>query len=683
MQVMHELGVSVTGYGRSVPSPSIGWSKSRAAYWMAAAFALSLTMSPGTLHAAPLAAVQEAVASAAAVAYPAERERLRAQIAAFKRNGEQAQSLVAMESLRRLAVANDDPDLAHLMEVERIFATHEDAAIDQSLTALNAVRARVRPQASVELQEALARVYGNLYFDAGNFGLALQHQLDALRLAERLPSGAQEARLHRLAVIAELYNAMELPKQALRYADQALAPNSGVAMPPDSRVSPLCARALALIQLGQLADAARAIDEAERIDAQANPGANTMRVAQARATLQLAARQPTQALQAIERLRALADQFDSHYYRTRAGLLLGQVQIARGDMAGGLQAMRGATAEFERLGQVIDVLDGQQREIQTLRAQRAWPEAVEAMQRREALWSRLFRSGQARAIAELEARHRAEAREQRISALDNEVRLERARIRSERLLMLLAVTLALLAISIAALLYLSRHRARRERDRLSHVVRHDPLTGAYSRYEFQHRNAAADAAATDNGGGAVLLLDVDNFKAINDRHGHDGGDAVLKALVAHLRLALAKGDEIYRWGGEEFLVVLTERDPATLTRDVRALLDSARAPVLWHGQSIPVTLSGGLVRHPLAPGWTAPLADAIRWADAALYSAKRAGRDQVTQVHVTDQGARDLIGHRPLDVAQLEDWQRHGDVELHTLHPTRKSEHTQAGTAAS
>jgi len=647
---------------------------------MAASFAIALAMRPGTVYAVPLAAAQEAVASGTGAVYPAERERLRAQIALFKRDGTQAQTLAAMESLRRLATANDDPDLAHLMEVERIFATHEDAAIDQSLTALNAVRARVRPQASAELQEAVARVYGNLYFDAGNFGLALQHQLHALRWADRLPSGAQQARLHRLTTIAELYNAMELPNQALRYTDQALSVTSDAAMPPDSRVSPLWARTLALIQLGQLADAGRAIDEAERIDARGSPGFNTMRLAQARATLQLAAGRPAQALQTIGRLQALANQFDSHYYRTRARLLLGQAQIARGDVAGGLQAMRDATAEFERLGQLIDVLDGQQREIQTLAAQRAWPEAVEAMQHRQALWSRLFRSEQTRAIAEQEARHHAEAREQRIRALDNEVRLERARIRSERLLMLLTATLALLAISVAALLYLSRHRTRRERDRLSHMARHDPLTGAYSRYEFQHRNAAAPAAsAADGAGSAVLLLDVDNFKAINDRYGHEGGDAVLKALVAQMRLALGKGDEIYRWGGEEFLVVLAGHDQAALTRDVRALLDSARVPVPWHGQSIPITLSGGLVRHPQAPGWTAPLSDAIRWADAALYIAKRAGRDQVTQVHVTDPGARDLIGSRPIDVAQLEDWQRQGDVELQTLQPTRRSEHKGTG----
>src|SRR5688572_3805983 len=130
------------------------------------------------------------------------------------------------------------------------------------------------------------------------------------------------------------------------------------------------------------------------------------------------------------------------------------------------------------------------------------------MQRRQDLWSRLFQRGQVRAIAELEARHHAESREQRIRVLDNEVRLERARTSSQRLRMLLMAALALLAATVAAQLYWSRLRTRRERDRLSHVARHDPLTGAYSRYEFQNRDATRPA-------GAVLLLDVDNFKALN------------------------------------------------------------------------------------------------------------------------------------------------------------------------
>ena len=622
-----------------------------------------MTLRPALL--AMLLAITPIAATAAPDAgYAAERDRMREQIATFKGEGKHDQALATMAALGTLAAANDDPDLAHLMEVERIFAAHEDAAIDASIDELNAVRARVRPEASVELQEALARVYGNLYFDAGNFSLALEHQLDALRWAEKLPTGALQARLHRLATIGDLYNAMELPDQALAYTDQALAlldSPEGQALPPTARVSPLAFRAFALVRLGRLDDALRALDEAQAIDATRDPGFDTMRILQARATAELAAGEPVKAQRTLQRLQAIADRFDSNYYRMRTNLLQGQARIASGDVADGLKQMRAATAEFEKLGQMIDVLDGQLREIETLRAQGAMPEAIEAMQRRQDLWSRLFQRGQVRAIAEYEARHHAESREQRIRALDNEVRLERARTQSQRLRVLLVAVFAMLVAAVAAQLFWSRRRTRRERDRLSDVARHDPLTGAYSRYEFSDRYAWRTADA-------VLLLDVDEFKAINDTHGHEAGDTVLKAIVARLRSALGPDDDIFRWGGEEFLVVLSKRD-ATRQEDVAlALLDAIRrTPVPWLDDAIPVTVSGGLVHLQLAAAWRIKLADAIRWADAALFAAKHAGRDRVVQVRVTGQGAAGLRDARPNDVAQLEDWQRKGDVELVTL----------------
>jgi len=622
-----------------------------------------MTLRPALL--AVLLAITPIAATAAPDAgYAAERDRMREQIATLKGEGKHDLALATMAALGTLAAANDDPDLAHLMEVERIFAAHEDAAIDASIDELNAVRARVRPEASVELQEALARVYGNLYFDAGNFSLALEHQLDALRWAEKLPTGALQARLHRLATIGDLYNAMELPDQALAYTDQALAlldSPEGQALPPTARVSPLAFRAFALVRLGRLDDALRALDEAQAIDATRDPGFDTMRILQARATAELAAGEPVKAQRTLQRLQAIADRFDSNYYRMRTNLLQGQARIASGDVADGLKQMRAATAEFEKLGQMIDVLDGQLREIETLRAQGAMPEAIEAMQRRQDLWSRLFQRGQVRAIAEYEARHHAESREQRIRALDNEVRLERARTQSQRLRVLLVAVFAMLVAAVAAQLFWSRRRTRRERDRLSDVARHDPLTGAYSRYEFSDRYAWRTADA-------VLLLDVDEFKAINDTHGHEAGDTVLKAIVARLRSALGPDDDIFRWGGEEFLVVLSKRD-ATRQEDVAlALLDAIRrTPVPWLDDAIPVTVSGGLVHLQLAAAWRIKLADAIRWADAALFAAKHAGRDREVQVRVTGQGAAGLRDARPNDVAQLEDWQRKGDVELVTL----------------
>jgi diguanylate cyclase (GGDEF)-like protein len=332
--------------------------------------------------------------------------------------------------------------------------------------------------------------------------------------------------------------------------------------------------------------------------------------------------------------------------------------------------MRGAIDDFERRGQMIDVLDGLGRQIEVLRARQAWPEALTSMQRKLDLWASLFRQGQSRAVAELDAVHRARLRDRQIQVLAAEIKLERARLRTERLRMALAVALALFALSVAALLYMSRRRTRSERDQLSRALRHDPLTGAYSRYEFQRRFAQPGASRGGSRASHVLLLDLDEFKAINDRYGHDVGDAILRSVVARLDAAKGAGDDLYRWGGEEFLLVMAQRDDATLQRDVAQLLSAVAAqPHACDGTALSVTLSGGLAQQPADVPGELPMGNALRWADAALYAAKLAGRNRVIQPGLTESGAAALRGHRPIDVSQLHDWQRQGYVTLDTIRP--------------
>lgn len=600
--------------------------------------------------------------------YAARRDTLRARIAQLGRDGPRSAQLEAMQALQALAEANDDPDLAQLMHAERIFAVHDDGAIDASLTELNQVRAQVRPEASPELLEALERIYGNLYFDAGNFSLAMDHQLKALALTERLPRDREQARLYRLGTISELYNAMELPDQALRHADEGLRLAATDDAFAGSRISLLGARALALMQLDRHEEAARTLDQADAIEAGPRPWFNALRLASHRATLQIATGQVDQALATIDRMQAIATGQENRYYQMRARLLQGQAWVAQGRVADGLAQMRATVEEFQQLGQMIDVLDGLGREIQALRLRQAWPEALASTQRKLALWQQLFRQGQSRVVAELDATYRAQLRDRQIAALAAEVKLERARLRSERLRMALAVALALCALSVAGLLYFSRRRTRSERDQLSRAVRHDPLTGAYSRYEFQRRFGSKHHG--DTTARPVLLLDLDAFKSINDQHGHEAGDAVLRSVVARLQAAKGPGDELYRWGGEEFLLVMAARDDATLRRDVARLLHAVAAqPHACNGGTLTVTLSGGLARQPQGDASEQPLGDALRWADAALYAAKLAGRNRVVHASRSARGETALDGHRPIDVAQLHDWERQGHVALETILP--------------
>jgi diguanylate cyclase (GGDEF)-like protein len=124
---------------------------------------------------------------------------------------------------------------------------------------------------------------------------------------------------------------------------------------------------------------------------------------------------------------------------------------------------------------------------------------------------------------------------------------------------------------------------------------------------------------------ALLLIDADRFKAVNDEHGHAVGDVVLRELAARLRERVRREDIVGRWGGEEFVVALPETTPdgaAAVAESLRAAV--ACTPIEADGVELKVTVSIGVA------AWTGlELDDLVARADRALYAAKAAGRDRV------------------------------------------------------
>ncbi|WP_158219872.1 diguanylate cyclase [Ideonella sp. A 288] len=152
----------------------------------------------------------------------------------------------------------------------------------------------------------------------------------------------------------------------------------------------------------------------------------------------------------------------------------------------------------------------------------------------------------------------------------------------------------------------------------------DPLTGAFNRRHLQmhlaQRVAPADAAAP---GDALLAIDIDHFKLINDRHGHDVGDQVLCRLVAAVGARKRGSDLLFRTGGEEFVLLLprvTLADAQRLAEDLRQRLEQAE---LLPGETVTVSIGVSA----LAPGQSAEAW--FKSADAALYDAKHLGRNCV------------------------------------------------------
>ena len=158
----------------------------------------------------------------------------------------------------------------------------------------------------------------------------------------------------------------------------------------------------------------------------------------------------------------------------------------------------------------------------------------------------------------------------------------------------------------------------------------DGLTGVYNRRYFDERLTSEFAfAARHNSALCVLLVDVDHFKRVNDRHGHQAGDLVLRSVAAELRAGIRTEDVLARYGGEEFAVLARGIDPAGARMfGERVRLMAERAHIVWEDAHIPVTISVGLAHNHAGPS-VAKGERLVAEADTALYAAKQAGRNRV------------------------------------------------------
>jgi diguanylate cyclase (GGDEF)-like protein len=156
----------------------------------------------------------------------------------------------------------------------------------------------------------------------------------------------------------------------------------------------------------------------------------------------------------------------------------------------------------------------------------------------------------------------------------------------------------------------------------------DSLTGVLNRRSLLERLDAACQRAQARGLPiSLLFIDLDHFKAINDSHGHLAGDACLRAVIAPIQSELRQSDVIGRYGGEEFVVILSSADAAAAQAIAdRIRLRVAELRVEGYGEPIRLTCSIGIAASDAHGVWGEAL---VAHADSAVYAAKRAGRNQV------------------------------------------------------
>ena len=162
-------------------------------------------------------------------------------------------------------------------------------------------------------------------------------------------------------------------------------------------------------------------------------------------------------------------------------------------------------------------------------------------------------------------------------------------------------------------------------DRIANLAWHDTLTGLANREQLQHLlRSRLDVARQQGRQLALLFIDLDRFKTINDTLGHHVGDDVLKLCAQRLQDSIRSSDLVARLGGDEFVVVLGDvDDSAVIARLGEKLLDALSRPMQVHGRELHVSASLGVSQYPQDGESVAEL---MRHADAAMYRAKALGR---------------------------------------------------------
>jgi diguanylate cyclase (GGDEF)-like protein len=167
-----------------------------------------------------------------------------------------------------------------------------------------------------------------------------------------------------------------------------------------------------------------------------------------------------------------------------------------------------------------------------------------------------------------------------------------------------------------------------QRELIRQLATHDELTGVPTLRLATDRLEQAMLGATRSGGMvAVLFIDLDGFKAVNDTHGHDAGDALLKAVAQRCRQVVRADDTIARKGGDEFIAILKEvEDPQAARTLAQRILDALSTPVAYGSHHLRVGASVGVA---VFPEHAATADELIRAGDGAMYEAKRSGTNQV------------------------------------------------------
>lgn len=506
---------------------------------------------------------------------------------------------VQLYAAEALQLAQSVGDAAGAVRARILLATGNSlqGRLDEALPEL---RAALQVAQEMHLHELTARALNSLgvaYVKRGEIGSGLRAFLRGLQTLDALQTGTREQaasaefrrlRIRLLTNLGNLYLDLRQFDQSLLYLRQALYIAQEHGEEPYVVVGTLNV-ARNLHELGVHADAL-ALNESvlPRVRAGGFLSYEATLLVNMAANL-VALERPAEALERCDAAERLCADLGDEELACELGAVRGRALAALGRKPEAREVLERALAQADALGLAPRQINVREHLSLVLERQGHYREAL-----------RYAREAEERSRAALLdlARHRAEVERGWL-----EHRAAAARHRTD------ALTRANAALKEA-------------QDRLAHQVRHDRLTGLPNRLAFEEDLARAlDSADGRRPVLAVLFIDLDRFKQVNDTLGHTFGDALLGQVAERLRAALPSGAAVYRQGGDEFMVMVPDVTAHEQAHAVaQTLLASLKAPFVLAGRSLVITMSVGVAVSPVDGHDIGTLQ---KNADLAMYSAKR------------------------------------------------------------
>jgi diguanylate cyclase (GGDEF)-like protein len=608
------------------------------------------------------------------------REALTAVIDLYIQEGQQAQAAKFDAELEALGKREHD-ERANALALDFHASLLQDQGKNEEASA--AIDQAVAIAVHMKSRKLISRVYGTasvVYGAMGRFQKALEFQLIAM---EALQEGDHHAELRRISAmnnIGTLYASLKNPKAALDYYTKA--EKLAKTLDAEGTLATLAInRGNAYSDMGDEDEAAKAYTDALQLSRKISDPRTEATALNNLSDYNLSKGRYGECVHYAQDTIVLAQKVGDGDLTATAYVNLGLCRIDMGSVQQGAADVKRGTDFFREAKSLPKVELTLEQLTDAYEHIGQYQEALKALREQRALSEQLFRTDRDRDLAELQAKFDAVQREKQIETLQEKNELQGVELSNknlQRVILFLAALVALTGAGFIALLYRKVQKSNRElyetNLKLEQQSTRDPLTGLLNRRAFQDmmrlRAQSPDRRAIDAGmpPHALVLLDIDHFKLVNDSYGHACGDQVLIELGKRLSQIMREEDMLMRWGGEEFLVYLNHIPAEHLAPIVERLLYAVGAEAIDTSEHrIGATTSAGYISLPLAAsgsGVEINWEKALHLADTALYLAKTRGRNQAVGVKLTDISAEEFAR---LLQGDLEDAVKSGLVELETL----------------